>query len=257
MAPYVRDSQDIIAALLPDKAAGPQPSEARPHPSHKQIFGTLDGKTAAVSHLAQQVARRDRPQFVHRVALTDGADALPQQMLDPLPDFTLVLDIIHVPEHLWEAANARWGETSSERLPWIQPALTWLLGNQLDTLLHDLDAQARELPGSQQASLTHVSAYLDRNRPFMDYQRYLALGWPIGTGVVEGACRHLVKDRFELSGMRWSLAGAQTLLDGRSVAFNNAWDDFQRFRRQQSHLERYHAPYPDTLPDIVALEAAA
>ena len=91
----------------------------------------------------------------------------------------------------------------------------------------------------------------------MDYQRYLALGWPIGTGVVEGACRHLVKDRFELAGMRWSKAGAQSLLDLRSVAFNGDWHDFQRFRRLQSHRERFDFPYPDSLPDVVALEAAA
>jgi hypothetical protein len=257
VAPYVRDSQDIIAALLPDQADETKSPEPRPLPSHKQTFGTLDGKTAALRQLAHQVAQRDNPQFRYRVALTDGSEALQQQMLDHLSDFTLVLDIIHVTEYLWDAANARWGETAPEREPWIRKALTCLLNNQLDALLHDLEVQARNLPAPQQAVLTHVSAYLCRNRPFMDYQRYLALGWPIGTGVVEGACRHLVKDRFEQAGMRWSLAGAQTLLDLRSVAFNGDWDDFQRFRRRHSHLERYDFPYPDVLPDIIALEAAA
>ena len=257
VAPYVRDSASILAALLPDQAKHPKPAEARPSPSHKQTFGTLEGKTAALSQLAQQVARRDSPECIHRVALTDGAEALQQQVLEHLPDFTLVLDIIHVTEHLWDAANARWGETSPERLPWIHQALTWLLENQLDALLLDLQAQASGLAVAQQQTLVHVSAYLRRNRPFIDYQRYLALGWPIGTGVIEGACRHLVKDRFEQAGMRWSKAGAQSLLDLRSVAFNDDWDDFQRFRRPQSHQERYDFPYPDVLPDIVALEAAA
>ena len=257
VAPYVRDSQDIIAALLPDQAGEANPAEMRPIPSHKQTLGTLDGKTAAMHQLAYQVARRDHPQFIYRVALTDGAEALQQQMLEHLPGFTLVLDIIHVTEYLWDAANARWGETAPEREPWMRKALAWLLDNQLDVLLHDLEAHARNLPAPRQAVLTHVHAYLCRNRPFMDYQRYLALGWPIGTGVVEGACRHLVKDRFEQAGMRWSLAGAQTLLDLRSVAFNGDWDDFQRFRRRQSHLERYDFPYPDVLPPIIALEATA
>jgi hypothetical protein len=257
VAPYVRDSQDILKALFLDTADSPKPAVERPEPSHKQTFGTLDGKAAAISHLAQQVAQREHPQFVHRVALTDGSEALQQQVLDQLPAFTLVLDIIHVTEYLWDAANARWGETSPERLPWIQQALAWLLEDQLDTLLNHLDAQAIALPPAQQLTLTRVSAYLRRNRPFMDYQRYLAQGWPIGTGVVEGACRHLVKDRFEQAGMRWSQAGAQSLLDLRAVAFNDDWLAFQRFRRQQSHLERYHTPYPDTLPDIFALEAVA
>ncbi len=191
------------------------------------------------------------------MALSDGAVALQQHLLDHFPDFTLVLDIIHATEYVWDAANARWGETSPDRQPWVKQALTWLLTDHLDALLHDLETPRPELPASRQAVLTHVSAYFRRNRPFMDYQRYLALGWPIGTGVVEGACGHLIKDRFEQSGMQWSFVGAQSLLDLRSVAFNDDWDDFQRFRRRQMHQARYSAPYPDALPDIMALEAAA
>jgi hypothetical protein len=208
-------------------------------------------------HLAEQVAQRDQPAFAYRLALSDGSEALQQQLLDHLPDFTLVLDIIHVTEYSWDAANARWGEIAPDRQPWVKQALTWLLTDQLDVLLHNLETPIPALPASRQTVLTHVSAYLRRNRPFMAYQRYLALGWPIGTGVVEGACAHLVKDRFEQSGMQWSFAGAQSLLDLRSVAFNGDWDDFQRFRRQHMHQERYHTSYPDALPDIVALEAAA
>jgi hypothetical protein len=257
VAPYPRDSQDILRALLPDTLDAPKPDEPRPVPSNKQTFGTLAGKAAALTHLAHQVAQREATAFTYRVALTDGSLALQQQMLAHLPDFTLVLDIIHVTEYLWDAANARFGETSALRLPWIRQALAWLLENHLDNLLDDLSTQATGLPTPQQETLAHVAAYLHRNRPFMDYQRYLALGWPIGTGVVEGACRHLVKDRFEQAGMRWSIAGAQTLLDLRSVVFNDDWHDFQHFRRQQAHLQRYSTPYPDTLPDILALEAAA
>jgi hypothetical protein len=257
VAPYPRDSQAILEALLPDKEAASKPVPVRPVPSHKQTFGTLEGKAPALTRLAHLVAQRQGNTFTYRIALTDGSLALQQQMLDHLPDFTLVLDIIHVTEYLWDAANARWGETSSARLAWVRQALAWLLEDHLDDLLDDLTTHAAELPAAQQATLLHIAAYLRRNRPFMDYQRYLALGWPIGTGVIEGACRHLVKDRFEQAGMRWSKVGAQALLDLRSIAFNDDWDDFQRFRRQQAHLQRYSTPYPDTLPDILALEAAA
>jgi hypothetical protein len=257
VAPYPRDSQDLLKALLPDEAETPQPATERPLPSHKQVFGTLDGKTAALTHLAHQVALREQSQFVHHVALTDGSEALQQQVLDHLPNFTLVLDIIHVTEYLWQAANARWGETSLDRLPWIRQALSWLLENHLPDLLNDLEAHARQLPPPQQATLLRVAAYLFRNRVCMDYQRYLALGWPIGTGVVEGACRHLVKDRFEQAGMRWSIPGAQSLLDLRAVALNGDWDDFHCFRRKLVHLERYQTPFPVSVPDIFALEAAA
>ena len=257
VAPYGRDSLAILAALLPEQVSQPTPPTERPALSHKQTFGTLEGKTAAMNQLASQVVRRDPTAFAYRVALSDGAVALQQHLLDHFPDFTLVLDIIHVAEYVWDAANARWGETAPDRHAWVKQALTWLLTDQLDALLRDLETPIPELPASRQAVLTHVSAYFRRNRPFMDYQRYLALGWPIGTGVVEGACGHLVKDRFEQSGMQWSFAGAQSLLDLRSVAFNGDWDDFQRFRRRLVHQERYHTPYPNALPDIVALEAAA
>jgi hypothetical protein len=257
VAPYGRDSQDILAALLPDQTPQPRPPSVRPALSTKQTFGTLEGKTAAMHQLAIQVARRDPAAFAYRVALSDGSVALQQQLLDHFPDFTLVLDIIHVTEYVWDAANARWGETSPDRHAWVKQALTWLLTDQLDALLRDLETPLPDLPASRQAVLAHVSVYFRRNRPFMDYQRYLALGWPIGTGVVEGACGHLVKDRFEQSGMHWSFAGAQSLLDLRSVAFNADWHDFQRFRRRLVHQERYDTPYPDALPDIVALEAAA
>jgi len=202
VAPYVRDSQDSLKARLPDAADSPKPAVERPEPSHKQTFGTLDGKAAAISHVAQPVAQGEHPQLVHRVALTDGGEALQQQRLDQLPTFTLVLDIIHATEYLCEAANACWGETAAQRLPWGQPALSWLLDNRLDTLLNHLDAQAIALPPAQQLTLARVSAYLRRNRPFMDYPRYLAQDWPLDTGLVEGACRHLVKDPFEQAGRR-------------------------------------------------------
>jgi hypothetical protein len=257
VAPYVRDCQALIDALLPENEDDPPPAEERPVPSAKQTFGTLAGKAAALDALAQHVAQRDSAAVAHRVALSDGSLALQQQLLAHFPAFCLVLDIIHVLEYLWDAATLCCGEISPTRLPWMRQALTWLLTDQLNQLLQLLDAQATDRCPAQQAALARVSAYLCRNRPFMDYQRYLALGWPIGTGVVEGACRHLVKDRFEQAGMRWSKAGAQALLDLRSVAFNGDWRDFQRFRRRQSHLERYHLPFPDTLPAILALEAAA
>ena len=95
VAPYIRDSQDIIKALLPDGTDAPKPDIGRPVLSNKQTFGTLEGKPLALTHLVDQVAQREAAQFTQRVALTDGADALQRQMGDHLPDFTLVLDIIH------------------------------------------------------------------------------------------------------------------------------------------------------------------
>jgi len=73
----------------------------------------------------------------------------------------------------------------------------------------------------------------------MDYPTYLSKGWPIASGVIEGACRHFVKDRCELSGMRWLQTGAENLLRLRAVAENNDWDDYQMYRKQQRHQRLY------------------
>ena len=78
----------------------------------------------------------------------------------------------------------------------------------------------------------------------MDYPTYLANGWPIASGVIEGACRHFVKDRCELSGMRWHQTGAENLLRLRAVSENDDWDEYHAFRRRQRHLRLYRTPVP-------------
>jgi len=92
----------------------------------------------------------------------------------------------------------------------------------------------------------------------MHYQDYLKHGWPIATGVVEGACRHLVKDRMEQSGMRWTLTGGQALLDLRAVRLNGDWTAFQNFRRACQHQQLYGTPELD-IPAVetLALRSAA
>jgi len=110
IAPYPRTPQDVLAALLHD----PRPGLAarRPPPICKELRATLDGKEAAITKLAARAALREGPHIHDRVALTDGAEALQQQMTSHLPGYTLVLDIIHASEYLWDTANALLGETN-------------------------------------------------------------------------------------------------------------------------------------------------
>ncbi len=140
---------------------------------------------------------------------------------------------------------------------WMQDALRCLLENDLDRLLSHLDYQLAGLSKRQQTTLQKVIRYLTNNRDYMHYQSYLVQGYPIGTGVIEGACRHLVKDRFERAGMRWSMIGAQVMLDLRAVYLNDDWDDFHRFRRQQAHQKRYGSLHPNAIPEELMLNAAA
>jgi hypothetical protein len=237
--PYPRDVDDIIRALVPDEMLAPSSLPPRPKPSHKRVFGTLDGQQVAFEQLAHQVAKRDSDGIHHYVALTDGNRGLKNRVQQDLPEFTLILDIIHVTEYLWDAANVLLGETHPMREVWMRDALRCVLDDELDQLLKHLDYQFDGLTKHQQSTLQKVIRYLNNNRESMQYQTYLAHGYPIGTGVIEGACRHLVKDRFEQAGMRWSKQGAQVMLDLRSVYLNGDWDDFQRFRRRQAHQKRY------------------
>jgi len=246
VAPRQRTPDDILRALLPESPTK-EPDRSRPQPTGKRVFGTLADKDAAFEQLADQVARRKTDQLTDQVALTDGSRALQLKVEAYLPDFCLVLDLIHVTEYLWEAANMLLGETHPTRQWWVQDALRCLLDDDHLTLFRHLERQSlrSDLSPGKRLALSRILNYLRRNRPYMDYQLYLARGWPIATGVIEGACRHLVKDRFELSGMRWSLQGAQAMLDLRAVQLNGDWDDFQRFRRQQVHQQRFGSPHPE------------
>ncbi len=108
---------------------------------------------------------------------------------------------------------------------------------------------------AQRTQLTKTANYFERNLAYMDYPTYLKNGWPIASGVIEGACRHFVKDRCELSGMRWERAGVENLLRLRAVAENDDWDDYHHFRKRQRHLRLYHSPYPEQSPaEFQALE---
>ncbi len=257
IAPYQRGSDDIIQALVPGFAAETSSLPPRPTPTNKQVFGTLAGQKVAFEQLARLVEQRRADHIVHYVALTDGNRGLKNRVKHDLPQFTLIVDIIHVTEYLWEAANTLLGETHSMREIWMQDALRCLLENELGRLLNHLNYQLVGLSKHKQTALTKVMNYLRNNRDYMHYQDYLAHGYPIGTGVIEGACRHLVKDRFERAGMRWSKAGAQVMLDLRAVYLNGDWDDFQRFRRHRVHKKRYGSVHPDVVPEDLMLGVAA
>ena len=255
--PYQRDVDDIIRALVPDETLAPSSLPPRPKPTHKQLFGTLEGQQVAFEQLTQQVTKRDSDHIQHYVALTDGNRGLKKRVQENLPHFTLIVDIIHVTEYLWDAANILLGETHPMRETWMQDALRCVLDNDLDHLLNHLNYQLAGLTKHQQTTLQKVIRYLHNNREYMHYHDYLTQGYPIGTGVIEGACRHLVKDRFERSGMRWSREGAQVMLDLRAVYLNGDWDDFQRFRRQQAHQQRYGSSHPNAIPEELVLDGAA
>ena len=257
IAPYVRTAQDVRAALLHEARRADHP--ARPVPVQKETRATLDGKAAALLTLQQRAVQRDHPHIRARVALTDGAESLQQQMLTAFPEHTLILDIIHASEYLWASATAVLGETSPLRTPWVALKLDLLLSGQVDTLIADLTVEAASATWTetQRSAIERTIGYYVRNRAYMQYDHYLAQGWPIGTGVVEGACGHLVKDRMEQAGMRWTQDGAQAILDLRAVRINGDWEAYWQFHRQQQHQRLYGAAATAALPEAQVLQMAA
>jgi hypothetical protein len=243
IAPYHRTPEEVVAALMHE----PRPEEpaSRPRPVAKEVHATLEGKSVALGRLAQRASERGGVPNQQRVALMDGAEALQEGMLAQFPTHRLVLDIIHATEYLWDAANAVLGETAVERKAWVRERLVLVASGATEEVIGELEATAQEmeLTEMQRKVVLKPAGYYRRNAPYMHYDEYLAQGWPIGTGVVEGACGHLVKDRMEQAGMRWKQEGAQAVLDLRAVRLNGDWDAYWQYHRQQQH-ERVYGTAP-------------
>jgi hypothetical protein len=257
IAPYVRTPQDVRAALLHQERRADHPT--RPVPVQKETRATLEGKAAAMQMLVQRATQRDGRQIQARVALSDGAESLQQHMITAFPHYTLILDIIHASEYLWDVATALLGETSPARTPWVAAKLDLVLAGQTRTVISQLrqDAADSSWTEPQRKAIERTIGYYERNLAYMHYDHYLAQGWPIGTGVVEGACGHLVKDRMEQAGMRWTKDGAQAVLDLRAVRINGDWDAYWQFHRQQQHQRLYGAAPAAASPEVQVLQMAA
>src|SRR6266540_2622659 len=257
IAPYLRTPQDVRAALLHEERRADHPT--RPAPVGKETRATLAGKAAAMQTLQQRAAQRDGGHIRAHVALSDGAESLQQHMTSTFPTYTLILDIIHASEYLWDTATTVLGESSPVRTAWVAAKLDLMLAGQTGTLISLLTQEAADPTWSaiQRQTIERTIGYYERNLAYMRYDYYLAQGWPIGTGVVEGACGHLVKDRMEQAGMRWTVDGAQAMLDLRAVRINGDWDRYWQFHRQQQHHRLYRAAPAAASPEVQALQMAA
>ena len=160
---------------------------------------------------------------------------------------TPLLDIYHALERLWDAAYCFFPEGSAEAKAFVTERLERILEGKIGHVIGGLKQMNTKghLSQRRREQLSKVIVYLENNRQFMKYDQYLAQGYPIGSGVVEGACRHLVKDRMEGTGMRWRVVGAQSMLDLRAVFLNDDWDVFQHYRIESSTRKLY--PYRETI----------
>jgi hypothetical protein len=249
-----RIPEEVVASFFELPQDPQPPTAAHPKPQNKHIWATLDGKETALARLSLQVAQRQGEHIQYKVALCDGCEALQSRIAAQFADFSLVLDFIHASEYLWDVANRLLGETHPDRLDWMAHQTLRILSGQTQQVITDFRhlAQKSKTKAAQREQLNLTANYFERNLPFMDYPTYLANGWPIASGVIEGACRHFVKDRCELSGMRWNQTGAENLLRLRAVAENDDWDAYHYYRKLQRHTRLYSSPNP--IPDAIEVQ---
>jgi hypothetical protein len=247
IAPLLRTPQDVVNSFFDLSRSEfdiETQKQERPKPQNKHTWATLDGKDDALKRLAKYVRFLACDTIQEQVALCDGCEALQSRLQLHLSGFTLVLDFIHASEYLWRVANALLGEASPTRIPWMAQKTLLMLSGKTDQLITAFRrmTQTKGVSDTLLTQLNTTANYFERNLPYMDYPTYLAKGWPIASGVIEGACRHFVKDRCELSGMRWSQTGAEGLLRMRAIAENDDWSDYHAYLRKQRHQRLYGKP---------------
>jgi len=235
IAPFVRTADEVVDELRRRKR-----QTERPCPQNKQLFAemtrfregeVLNGQVQCFAQLAfSAIARADSQKTL--ICLMDGQKSLWNLKESWFPRAIGVLDIFHVMERLWQVAHAFHGEGTRAAETQFESHLRLLLQGKVSCVigLYKRMLVQYGVKGSRAETVRDNITYFENNRQYMKYDEYLAAGYPIGTGVVEGACRHFVKDRMELAGMRWEIEGAQAVLSLRALYLNDQWDDFVEYR---------------------------
>ncbi len=242
-APWVRTPQQVIESLFPNRHPRASVAPAPPRPENKRVWASLlKGKTVVIQEVAEEMDRRDPLRSLTRLGLTDGERAL-QIRVDRKLNVTLILDLMHALEKLWKAAHVFHAEGSLEADLWVLDRTLRILFGEVGQVVKGIrqSITKRALSGPKRKALSTVADYLYRNRTHMRYDEYLANGWPIASGPVEGACKNLIKDRMERSGMRWTEHMAEAIVQLRAVHLSGDFDAYWEFHIKQDQRRLYPA----------------
>jgi len=243
--PGERTGQDIVTALLheyknngDDGQHDDESKQAVRVALNKHYRASLISKDNAIERAVEQLIKRNPDGNKPIVVLIDGDPGLEKAVDRVLTNNNLkkcvdvkILDIVHVCEYIWEAGTAIYGEKNPKRREWVREKLLDILDGKVGYVIGALKQIRRKNKFSQSKlkTLKKVIRYFTNHKHMMRYDEYLTKGYPIGTGVVESACGSLVKNRMERNGMRWSIVGAQAMLQLRAVARNKDWEQFMDF----------------------------
>jgi hypothetical protein len=240
-----------------DGRTGKKAAKGKPAPKAVNRRYRVDiaaDRSAAISWLFDEATRRDPGQVRDWITLVDGdnhqirliqAEAAERGVTG----LVIVIDLVHVLEYLWKAAWA----FHAARDPAIE---TWTIAQAIEILhgraagvITRITQLAEEHPPQHSEHAKNIRttlSYLTAKLPYLDYPRALAAGWPIATGVIEGACRHLVKDRMAITGARWSTDGAQAILWLRVITANRDTDAYWTWHLRQEHQRNHLSHYSDS-----------
>ena len=208
-----------------------------------------DDIPAVIKAMVDQAERRDPTHARTWVALVDGnrqqIDAIAAEANARHVTVTIIVDFIHVLEYVWKAAWTFFCPGDPDAETWVaEHARTILAGRAVDAaaaITHQADAG--RFTGTERKGADEAVGYLTAKRAYLDYATALQKGWPIATGVIEGACRYLIKDRMDITGARWSLPGAEAILKLRALIANGDFDTYWTWHQQQeltrNHITRY------------------
>ena len=248
---HVRTPQTVAQQFAPLRLV-PRKRPAAPKPVGKKLWASLEKSMNTV--IATGFAEGQRRDPTHQAAwgvLVDGdltqiADI--EQAARALGvRVVIIVDIMHVLEYLWKAAKAWLPSDDPKVAQWVGDNTLQLLQGEVKAIVRNLrrGATAKGMSSTQREPMDQCATYLANHAPYLNYAAYLAKGYPIATGVIEGACRHLVKDRMEITGARWGLEGGEAVLKLRALVINGDFDAYWDFHEQQEYQRNHRAKFSE------------
>jgi hypothetical protein len=250
--PAPRTPADILPATDIERAdANPGPKIA----NKWLLASVVDDAATVVAHIFDEAQRRDPAHTRAWVALVDGnnhqIDRIRAEARARGVTVAIMLDFVHALEYLWKAVWCFYDEGDPAAEAWVRRHATALLAGRATRVAGAIRRQATTtgLDPRRRANADIAATYLTNKAAFLDYPTALEHGWPIATGVIEGACRHLVKDRMDITGARWGLPGAEAVLKLRALHSNGDWDEYWRYHLSQEKQRIHQSLYAaDVIP---------
>ena len=224
----------------------------RPRPLAKRVWASLEKSSEKVTQeIFEEALRRDPDKQKKWVCLIDGDPNQCKRVRKIAKKLkikiTIIMDIIHVIEYLWRAARVFYNENNPDAEIWVNDRLFEVLKGKAGYVAGGIrrSATLRKLSEEDRKAVDVSADYLIKKSPYLKYDKYLKEGFPIATGVIEGACRYLIKDRMDLTGARWRLKGAEAVIKLRSLKASKDFDKYWEFHEYKEHYRNHLSRYAD------------